>query len=756
MKRTWLVSLLCLALCAVMAFALIACGGNGDKGNTDNGGSENGGSTSGDNNDPSGGQDTPADDTVTVTFMNGDTVVDTVKVKKGTTVEPTSKSVEAPAGKQFKSWQRDGKDFKFTIPIDADTTLTASFVNLYTIRFKASEDATDDIKTLLVVQDGYIPEAEVPEAPDRSADHLVFEKWVLAGSTETEINYDSEVISDLTYIPVYGPAKYTVTFKDADTGAVLATQIIVYGGKVERFEDPIGKKITSVKLGDDDFNYDTYTVESNIDILVTMVADTRTVTFKNEDGSTISVLTVDRGASATLPAAPKGYYWVCADLSPLANVTEDTEITLGKITTGAYKAGPSMGLDTTNIVKYESKYQIVYGNIYPDGKSPAKQKWGTILYADGQYIEFRANIAGSLTFNCQQSDTSITTQHMTLSVYIDGCKIYSIRLDAPVARGNRTVSGIPAGDHVVRFEVSDVSVDEGGTEFTNYAGINLTTIGLSQELKTYNVTIADGTNTTTETIPYGGTVTKPENDPTPPAGQTFRFWSVDGMNEYDFSQTVTADITIRAIFISEDAKTVTFQKADGTIIGTMLVNPGEDALLPRPAIESAVCWTATTEEYAKMFNVTEDRTITLGTSTFGRSGKKYSNPGNLKLESQEGYTTAEALGFDFTNWKTQDENGVWGVYQQASGASISVTCDIVKFIIQYTVAAGQSCTFEFYADGHLIRSYEVDNSTGTSDKVCTEWTVGLDPEVITAGTHTLTLKVVGEGASVQLMAINKK
>ena len=120
MKRKWLVMLLCVALCLAMAFSFAACGDDEDKGK-DNG-KDNGNTTT---------------EKVTVTFKNGETVVDTIEITKGTAVAATTKTVEAPEGKQFKSWQKDGKDYDFATKVNENITLTATFEDItYTISFK--------------------------------------------------------------------------------------------------------------------------------------------------------------------------------------------------------------------------------------------------------------------------------------------------------------------------------------------------------------------------------------------------------------------------------------------------------------------------------------------------------------------------------------------------------------------------------------------------------------------------------------------
>ena len=144
MKNKRFLAVLCLLLCVVLAFTFVGC-----------------------NNDDGKGNGVKPTDKVTVTFKNGDTVVDTIEINKGTAVAATTKTITAPEGKQFKSWQKDGTDWDFATKVNGNITLTATFEDIpatkYTITFK---DATGNVLgSFEVEKDGYINAANVPQAP---------------------------------------------------------------------------------------------------------------------------------------------------------------------------------------------------------------------------------------------------------------------------------------------------------------------------------------------------------------------------------------------------------------------------------------------------------------------------------------------------------------------------------------------------------------------------------------------------------------
>lgn len=163
MKNKRFLAVLCLLLCVVLAFTFVGCNKDDGKDN----GKDNG---------------VKPTDKVTVTFKNGDTVVDTIEINKGTAVAATTKTVTAPEGKQFKSWQKDGVDYDFTAKVNENITLVATFEDVpapapstFTITFKDADGKV--LKTLQVEKKNYINPDDVPTAPDKTKDHMTFVRW---------------------------------------------------------------------------------------------------------------------------------------------------------------------------------------------------------------------------------------------------------------------------------------------------------------------------------------------------------------------------------------------------------------------------------------------------------------------------------------------------------------------------------------------------------------------------------------------------
>lgn len=731
MKNKRFLAVLCLLLCVVLAFTFVGCNKDDGKDN----GKDNG---------------VKPTDKVTVTFKNGDTVVDTIEINKGTAVAATTKTVTAPEGKQFKSWQKDGVDYDFTAKVNENITLVATFEDVpapapstFTITFKDADGKV--LKTLQVEKKNYINPDDVPTAPDKTKDHMTFVRWGLESDTMIGIDYNMDVVGDVTYVAVYEVTKHTVTIKDADTGAVLDTQTIPYGGKVTPYQAEIGKEIVSVKLGDADFNYDTYTVEGNIEIIVKLAVANRTVTFKDTENNPIGTAqTVAKGGNAVLPTAPDGFYWV-VNMSELVNITENKEIVLGKIPTSAYKdfvnGTHQMTVTKSELPKTAEKYHVELGHGGNATKDPALQAYGLIIFQEGQYFQFKANIAGTLLL---KGNTDKKGQHMTFEVYVDGYLYTTASIDTPNAV-NITLADLPAGEHTIRLVMSKATVDEGGDGFATWSGLAFSTVTM-QEVKpqTCNVTFknADGSVISSTTVKYGEAVAKPATDPTPAEGYLFSFWSADGKTAYDFSKALEDDLELIAVYERDvPSYTITFKDAEGGTVGTASVKEGANAELP--AVPSGKLWTLATAEYAKLFNVTEAREVTLGTT----DASKYSVTAGIYLNSEDSTNKLKTnYGADFTtgNWVLQAADGRYVALPQAEGAYFTATGDFSEFRFTAYLNAGLKCTYAFYVDDVLVKSLTYDNSKGEKG-LSSGWVTVLNKANMGAGQHTIKV-VIAEGS----------
>ena len=766
-------AVLCLLLCVVLAFAFVGC-----------------------NKDDDNGDVKPADK-VTVTFKNGDTVVDTVEIEKGTAVAATTKTVTAPDGKEFKSWQKDGVDYDFSAKVNEDITLVAAFKDAapttekYTITFK--DAAGNVLDTIEVVKGQYIAAADVPMAPDKSDEHKTFVGWVLESDPLVPLDYDSEVLTDATYVAKYETVKFTVTLTEANNVTTWEAQTVEYGGTIKALDLPLGYIIESVKNGTEDFDI-TAPVTSDLTLTITLKEVKYNVTFRDADGKEIATVLVPRNGNATLPTAVSNTYWTAEaeEYAKLFNVIKDCTITLGTTASDKYKNNKTW----INSPDGGKTAQTMFNADFETGGwalvQPPFQKDGAYFTVTGNFAKFSARIY------INKGDTC------TYKIYVDGILVRTLELEASAdAAYSDTVElvgpeNMTAGMHTIKVEsvkTAQIQVLEGlrgpdikdnydvifkdaaGNEFAKVnvpsgsavaapATAPVKTAFLFKEWqldgKKYDFTApvtedivltpawdfdtanyikvkftVDGKQIGDELyVGKNGTVAKPTTDPTKDKHE-FKFWTVDGTTEFDFSTALTADTEIKAYFEATVAKyTVTFKDAEGKDIGTVTVVEGENASLPTPPTN--FYWTTTNEEYVKLFNVIADQTVTLDKV----ATSKYSNQTQWINSTDGGNAAKDLFNADFTTggWKLSSPPF------QDKDAYFTVTGNYANFKLRLYVNKGDTATYHIYVDGILVKVVEL----AATDAAINQEYVVLDATNFVAGMHTIKVVVV---KTAQILAI---
>ncbi len=704
MKNKRFLAVLCLVLGMVLMLGLAACGSDkGDDGNK-------------------------TTEKVTVTFKNGETVVDTVEITKGTAVAATTKTITAPEGKQFKSWQKDGTDWDFATKVNENITLTATFEDIpatkYTITFK--DAAGNVLGSFEVEKDGYINAANVPQAP--AEEHKTFVKWVNEADETIPLDYDSEVRANATYIPVYEAVKYTVTIKNGADNSDIETRAIEHGATVGEIK-ATGYRVVSVKNGDAEFDLAT-PVTSDLTLTVTLEELRYKVIFVDADGNKLGETEVLGGGNALMPTPAEGVFWTATaeEYAKLFGVNADVTVTLGTTDATAYK-------NNQDWLTWAGGVEAVMNNLGAKFDHWTKNGNGTYNCPqnDGNYFTLTGDFA-RLKFNLFAG----ATDSGYYDIYIDDVFVRKLEFDNSAGGGNKQEwvialekTMIPAGQHTIKI------VAHTKTQITAIEA------WYAVRKSEYDVTFKNGESEVGKvTVPAGTAVAKPSTDPTPGDNQEFLYWSLDEKTEYDFTQPVNSDITLKAVFRFLETYEVTFKRADGTEITKVTVGKGLNAAMP--ALPDANnYWTATAAEYAKMFNVTENREVTL--DVIAKSNYKNLGAGTFSIANEANINTVEGWGFDFTNWKIRDTDGNYGVYEQESGAKITITANLCKVAFATQVEAGKTCTYKIYIDGHLHSEVTVDNSDGETVKKANGYDVFCQPETFPAGVHTVVIEVEGAG-----------
>lgn len=768
MKNKRFLAVLCLLLCVVLAFTFVGCNNDDGKDN----GKDNG---------------VKPTDKVTVTFKNGDTVVDTIEINKGTAVAATTKTVTAPEGKQFKSWQKDGVDYDFTAKVNENITLVATFEDIpapapstFTITFKDADGKV--LKTIPVARGQYIAAADVPTAPDKSAEHKTFVRWVDENDPLVSLDYDSEVYQNATYVPEYATVKFTVTFTEANGVTTWETQTLEYGGTIGTLDLPAGYIIESVKNGTEDFDL-TSPVTSDLNLTITLKEVKYNVTFRDGDGKEIATVSVPVRGNATLPTPANKTYWTATaeEYAKLFNVTEERTITLGTTASDKYKgnktwinsaAGGNTAKELFNADFETGAWALV---------QPPFQKDGAYFTVTGNFAKFSAR------FYINKGDTC------EYNIYVDGILVKTLKLEASAdAIFNDTVElvgpeNMTAGMHTIKVEVvktAQIQVLEGlrgpdikdnydvifkdaaGNEFFKTTVANGTTVTAPESNPTKTAFLFkewqlngkkyDFSTPVTEDIvltpawdfdtenyikvkftvdgsAYGnelyieknGTVTKPTTDPTKDKHE-FKFWTVDGKTAFDFSTALTADTEIKAHFeVVANKYTVTYKDAEGNVLGTVLVIEGETARLPEAP--EGYYWTCTMADLA---NITADKDIVLGKVDASLYPKAASNNWNLTVNKTP---DEQVTKYDVVKEGGNDQN--WGFVFYKKGSYVQFTADIAGELRfgGNCEKNGQHFVLGLYIDDVLYKTINIDTPTPFSITADTN---------LPAGVHTYRIEIL--------------
>lgn len=167
---------------------------------------------------------------LTVTFDSaGGSSVDPIQVLEGETItEPTSPTL---AGYTFDAWQLNEEDFDFETPITADITLTATWLENFTITFNSDGGSA---VTAQEIADG----STATEPTDPTKEGYEFVEWQLDG---VAYNFATAVTADITLTATWLEV-FTVTF-DSQGGSEITAQEVT-DGDLATLPDPAPTKDT--------------------------------------------------------------------------------------------------------------------------------------------------------------------------------------------------------------------------------------------------------------------------------------------------------------------------------------------------------------------------------------------------------------------------------------------------------------------------------------------------------------------------------
>ena len=266
------------------------------------------------------GAATTQDDILSVSFNSGGgSYIAPAKVKYGHILTPPTKPTKPKY--EFIGWYEDPAltaEFNFTTEITENITIYAKWNQVSaSVTFNSRQGTPVPAQSVTV---GELVTA--PEAPTRSG--YLFEYWCSDTAAETEYNFSTPVIGDLTLYARWRIV-HTVTF-NSNGGTPVTVQVIEVGGKV--IYPPIPQRenylfmcwCPNLNLATE-YNFDNV-VNGNLTLYAKWTQVSNTVKFETNGGGEVDSQAVKIGQYAVKPTDPEkeGYTFVrwCSD-SALTN-----------------------------------------------------------------------------------------------------------------------------------------------------------------------------------------------------------------------------------------------------------------------------------------------------------------------------------------------------------------------------------------------------------------------------------------------------
>ncbi|MBR3971499.1 MAG: InlB B-repeat-containing protein [Ruminococcus sp.] len=531
--------------------------------------------------------------TFTVTFVDYDgKVLKTQTVDYGTSA--TAPEVPEREGYTFKGWDTDFDSVKSDITVTAQYTnnatyLKGTFNNWNDSNLMTATSDSNVVTTILELEPGtyefkvqcedvwYGNNGTIADTTASTSDI----GWGMKNGankcklTATGGTYTFNFNTSTHYLEVLHSAPmYTVTFQNYD-GTVLSEQTVERGKSATAPVTPTreGNAQYTYTFKEWDKAFDNITEDTVVTARYTEALNKYTVTFKDYDGTELSVQTVEYGASATAPEAPKreGYTFSTWDKS-YTNITADTVITAkySKIETG-----PAIGTLRVDVAGGTGfSISVDGGNARPQGPSYTNTKMPV-----GSTVTVTAKAASDATFlgwinpaNGQVLSKDFAYTFVTggndyikasYVINIEGAKLVAFKNDKAFGGLGHLIDMqyyssedsivFPDNPTQVGFDFAGWNMTEAEIQAAIARGEDVTVLAKWTKQSVYvNVTVNGGTGGGRVEANFQTIVTA---NPAP-EGKKFAYWT-DGdgniksyFEEYKFFPS--ADTTLTAVFVDEN------------------------------------------------------------------------------------------------------------------------------------------------------------------------------------------------------------
>ncbi|KAK3604987.1 hypothetical protein CHS0354_000652 [Potamilus streckersoni] len=574
--------------------------------------------------------------TVTFNSNEGSTVANIIVAHGNKVPKPADPT---RAGHAFGGWYKDNNTFASSFNFDTETitaniTLFAKWeANSYTVTFNSNEGST--VANIIVAHGN-----KVPKPADPTLAGHAFGGWYKEAGLTNVFNFDAEIItSNITLFAKWEANSYTVTF-NSNEGSTVANIIVAHGNKVTKPADPTRAGhafsgwykeagLTNV------FNFDMETITANITLFAKWEANSYTVTFNSNEGSTVPAATVTYGNKVTKPADPTraGHAfggWYKDNNTFLQSFNFETETITANITLFAkWEANSYTVTFNSNEGSTVANIIVAYGNKVTKPADPTRAGHAF----SGWYKE--AGLTN--VFNFDMETIQQTSRY---------CKMGGEFIHGNVSTATKVQHHEPADPTRAGHAFSGWYKEAGLTNVFNFDMETITaniTLFAKWEANSYTVTFNSNEGSTVANIivAYGNKVTKPA-DPTR-AGHAFGGWYKEAglTNVFNFdAEIITSNITLFAKW-EANSYTVTFNSNEGSTVANIIVAYGNKVTKPADPTRAGHAFGGWYKEagLTNVFNF-DTETITANITLFA---KWEANSYTVTFNSNEGSTVANII-----------------------------------------------------------------------------------------------------------------
>ena len=343
---------------------------------------------------------------ITVTFMNGDEVVSSEKIKKGSTVQiPKTPQNE---GYKFEGWYLGENKFVFSTKLNSDTTLVAKWTKIvlptYTVSFNTGDDSIK-VDSQSIEQGS---KASKPESITKSGYNFV--GWFL---NNTEFDFNNPITKNITLTAKWEKIiiTHTVSF-NTDGGSPLDNITVEDGDTVYIMNPPTKSGFTLIGWTLDGVDFDFYTsIKSDITLVAKWAANDDTVykvTVDYQDSTPSRVYKVKENESYTFPETPsrEGYSFKAwkigsTEYQPKATITISSDTSVSAVWIPIYTVTIDYKNGTENEILQKTEGSTLRLPDAPEREGYTFKNWkvGSNTYAQNREITVTDNITVTAIWN---------------------------------------------------------------------------------------------------------------------------------------------------------------------------------------------------------------------------------------------------------------------------------------------------------------------------------------------------------------------